>query len=367
MTLAANALVSEFVDQQLREFPVAAAVHIYNGALVGLHAATGYLKPHEPGDVFIGIAYEESDNSSGAAAATNCKVYTKGDFSLTLTSAAITDNGKAVFATADDTLSLTGHPDSYVGRIVHYLESNTVVVRIDRPSDKPLPSDEGCVELLYEFGQSISPTGAVAGPVYSKGFQLDSALGLGVLNLAGANGGVELEFDAVNEIAQASISTPIDFAITKGITFEADLNVTDHGDSTELDIDWGIGNVIDGTTLANMDDDTLTKHCRFHLDGNADVIYAESDSNAVDVAAVDTTIANVEAAGSTKNFKIIARVGGTCELYIDNVRVLSSTTFAVSATGAFAGFVNIEKTAAGANTTTATVTIRRLRVAGARA
>ena len=54
MALSANVNINEYVDQQIREFPVAAAVTVYAGAYVGLNPA-GYLKPFEPGDFFAGI------------------------------------------------------------------------------------------------------------------------------------------------------------------------------------------------------------------------------------------------------------------------------------------------------------------------
>ena len=126
MALSADALVSRFVDQEIREIPVGAAETIYAGALVGLDPG-GYLKPYEPPDDFVGIAYEPADNSAGAVGAINCKVYVQGDFEYTLASAAIKDAGKAVFATADDAIALTGHFDAYVGRIVGRPAADTEV------------------------------------------------------------------------------------------------------------------------------------------------------------------------------------------------------------------------------------------------
>ena len=113
--LSANAQVARLVDQDLREYQVGAAEHIYRDALVGIDPA-GYLKAFVPGDMFAGLAYEEIDNSSGTAGAKKCRVYVLGDFVLPLTSVAITDVGKAAFATGDDAAALSGHFDAYVGR-----------------------------------------------------------------------------------------------------------------------------------------------------------------------------------------------------------------------------------------------------------
>ena len=104
MALSANRQVERLVDQELREYPVGASVHIYTGALVGRDPA-GHLKAFEPGDTFVGVAYEEADNSAGAAAAIDCRVFVLGDFNHTLTSVAITHEGRAVYATADNTIT----------------------------------------------------------------------------------------------------------------------------------------------------------------------------------------------------------------------------------------------------------------------
>ena len=68
MPLTANRDVDHYVDQELRTFPVAAAKHVYKGALVGTDSA-GYARPLAAGDSFAGIAYEEMDNSAGASGA----------------------------------------------------------------------------------------------------------------------------------------------------------------------------------------------------------------------------------------------------------------------------------------------------------
>jgi len=360
--LSANVEIDRFVDQELREFPVAAAVYIYKGALVGLHPVTGYLKPFEGGDIFVGIAYEEMDNSSGAAGAVNCQVYTEGDFELTVTGVSIADSGREVYAVADDAVSLVGHPDGFVGHIVHYFGTNLAVVRLRKMYETPNRGGADCLEFIYRAG-GVGVTGAVAGNQPLADFQAVSALGLGsTIDQAGA---IQLAFDGVAEIAQASIETPVALSITKGITLQARLHMTDSGDNAALDVDWGIANVLDGTTRADMDDASLTRHARFHMNGNSDNILAESDDNTSDVTATDTTIDNDTTAGAVKEFVLIARPDGSVEFWIDGSQVLSSTTFGVgSAAGLFAAFINLEKTN---NDTTAELICHYLRVAGSRA
>ncbi len=364
MTLSANANVDRLIDQELREFEVAAAAHVYRGALLGLSVA-GYVKPFIPGDEFAGIAYAESDNSSGADAAKKVKVAVQTDFVFTLTSVSPKHAGLAVYATADNAVSLTGHPDAFVGRVVHKYEANKAVIRMKGPGEKPGPQDTGSLEIVRDFVAPLVETGAAGGGTVTNydGLRLVSALGLGVKNVAGANGGADLEFDAQAEIAQASIETPEVFKASGGVTFEARLHLPDIADAAAFDAVWGLVDGITANSRASMDHTDATDLALFHMDGNAAAILAESDDNTTDVSPVDTTIVNVVAAGSFKDFKIIIRTDGSAEFYIDGVRVLSSTTFAVRSTAVLGAIVNAEKTA---DATTAKIRIVKLRVAGAR-
>lgn len=366
MALTANVDVSRPVDQQIREFPVAASVQIYRGALVGMDPA-GMCKPFVPGDDFIGLSYEQSDNSSGAAGAKKLRVFVQSDFVFALSGVTDKDAGKAVYATGDDTIALVGHPDAFVGRILHkdVDDSDSALIRLKQPGSRPSSFDRGSIEIVKHFGSPITETGNNGGgtPVHSDGLRLVSALGLGVRNVAGAGGGADLEFDAVAEIAQASIETPDAFLVSAGVTFEARLHLPDIGDSTTLDIDWGLVAAITANSRADMDHADATDLALFHMDGNAADILAQSDNNTIDVPAADTTIDNVTTAGAYKDFKVIGRPDGTCEFWIDRVRVLSSTAFAVRTTAVLAGIINIEKTS---NDTLAKVRVERFRVAGAR-
>jgi len=65
MPLTKNREVDHFIDQETRTYNVAASTHVYKGALVGLKS-DGYACGLVAGDPFVGIAYEESDNASGA-------------------------------------------------------------------------------------------------------------------------------------------------------------------------------------------------------------------------------------------------------------------------------------------------------------
>lgn len=130
MTLSANALVNRFVDQELREYPVEAAKHVYKGALVG-KSASGHAQPLVAADVFLGIASEESDNSAGVDADTNVRVYSVGDFEMALSGATVANIGAPVYASADDTLTFTSTSNSRVGWCVAVPSGGTIILRIE--------------------------------------------------------------------------------------------------------------------------------------------------------------------------------------------------------------------------------------------
>ena len=146
MALTANREVDHYIDQELRSFQVAAGLHIFKGSLLGLTSGS-YLRPLTAGDLFVGIAFEEMDNTGGANGDLSSRVYTLGDFGLTLTGAAITDIGRPVFASADDTLTFSADGNSYVGRVQDVVASNEIVLRID-PAGRLVKTVTHAVENL---------------------------------------------------------------------------------------------------------------------------------------------------------------------------------------------------------------------------
>lgn len=358
--LSANANSVRLVDTETMLYPVASGVHIYKGGHVGMNPA-GMVKPFVPGDVYVGESYEEVDNTSGADAAVGCRVWVTGDFEFALAGAGNDEVGKPLYATADDAQALTGHPDAFIGMIVSHHAANMVIARLRRPGEMP-PNGKGSILLTLTGQEAFAATGLVAGDEVLNGFELESILGLGMTMVDGEDGGIRGAFDAVAEIALASIRTPNDnLPVDKGITFECDLVVDDSGDDAALDIDLGVGTALTTDSEANVDHAAMVNLFAFHLDGNSDNILLQSDNNVVDVAPVDTLVDNDSVTDVPKRFKGIVRPDGSCEGWIDGVRVLSSTAFAVAAAASLAFFLNMEKTA---NDTTAQFTVRNLRVGG---
>ncbi len=137
MALTANREVDHFVDQELRSYQVAVAKRIFKGSFVGL-AANGYVQPLTAGDACVGMAYEESDNSGGANGALTVRVFTLGDFGLTLTGATVANIGQPVFASDDATLTFDPDGNSFVGFVQDVIAANEIVLRLDAMGRRPV-------------------------------------------------------------------------------------------------------------------------------------------------------------------------------------------------------------------------------------
>ena len=94
-------------------------------------SSSGYAKALAAGDKFVGVAFEEIDNSGGSAGDLSGRVYTLGDFGHALSGATVADVGRPVFASADDTLTFTGAGNSYGGIVQDVVANGEIILRID--------------------------------------------------------------------------------------------------------------------------------------------------------------------------------------------------------------------------------------------
>lgn len=114
---------------------------IYEGALVKINAA-GFLAPcaAEVGAQFAGVAVETVANESPYAAGDQgCRVYKKGVFLLTGSGFSQATVGQPVYATDDNTITLTNAADKQrVGTIVEHESSTKAWVQIDVAVQLPI-------------------------------------------------------------------------------------------------------------------------------------------------------------------------------------------------------------------------------------
>jgi len=130
-TLAANQVRTVEVGTQ-NELPVIAADIIYQGAAVGDNGS-GYMRPLVAGDPFRGMALAKVDNSAGAAGDKTVKLITEGKMVLPVTGAsAVTDVGRSVFATDDNTFTFSpAAAGTQIGTVVRWISSTNCVVELE--------------------------------------------------------------------------------------------------------------------------------------------------------------------------------------------------------------------------------------------
>lgn len=121
-------------DYQLGDqehYPVIAADTIYEGAAVGENGS-GYSRPLQAGDPFQGFAVETADNAAGSAGDINVQVKTRGRVVLPISALAITANDRPpVYASDDDTFTLTRGSNSFIGVVSHWVSTGFAVVEFD--------------------------------------------------------------------------------------------------------------------------------------------------------------------------------------------------------------------------------------------
>lgn len=158
-TLAADARRS-FELGDVAEYGVIASDIIYQGAAVGENGS-GYARPLVAGDPFLGFAVAQVDNSTGDAGERNVRVLRAGRVQLAVGSAAITDVGKDVYASDDDTFTMTQSTNTRIGTIVRFISTGVVIVEFGGVSGRQ-------AELTDNSGGSATDTLAAISGTYSQ-------------------------------------------------------------------------------------------------------------------------------------------------------------------------------------------------------
>jgi hypothetical protein len=131
-TLAANVTRDyEAAFEELQnDLPVIATDIIWEGAAVGENGS-GYVRPLVANDPFVGFAVRKADNSAGAAGDKNVRLRSQGVVKLTVagvTSIANGQDGVDVYASDDDTFTLTAGSNSKIGRLYRFVSSGVAFV-----------------------------------------------------------------------------------------------------------------------------------------------------------------------------------------------------------------------------------------------
>jgi hypothetical protein len=129
-TLAADKVLPYEIGEH-NDLPVVASDIIYQGAAVGVVAASGHARPLVAGDRFGGFAMYKADNAAGAAAAINVRVVSAGQIQLAVAGAVATDVGQPVYATDDDSFGFNPAGGSFIGYVKRFVSSGVAVVAFD--------------------------------------------------------------------------------------------------------------------------------------------------------------------------------------------------------------------------------------------
>jgi hypothetical protein len=115
-------------SETFNDLPVIASDIIYEGAAVGLDGSTG-ARPLVAADKFVGFAVRQCDNSAGAAGAKQVRLRRSGAVQIPVTGVdGVDDLSKQVYASDDDTFTLTSSSNSKIGRVIRWISSTTCIV-----------------------------------------------------------------------------------------------------------------------------------------------------------------------------------------------------------------------------------------------
>lgn len=114
----------------INQVPVKGSSIIYQGAAVGGHSS-GYARSIANGDKFLGFADEHIDNSGGGDGLKTVRVRKRGAILLDISGVALGDIGKSVYATDDNTFTLSDTSAVYIGQISRIDSSGVALVEFD--------------------------------------------------------------------------------------------------------------------------------------------------------------------------------------------------------------------------------------------
>lgn len=128
MTQLTAATARIYVQGDIDDLPVKASSAIYEGSAVGF--VSGYHRQLAATDEFAGFAMQDvaSQTADGDA---KVKVRKSGRVVVTVTSVAVTDVGKALFASDGNTFTLTQGTAAHVGRVTGVYGTNLAIVAFD--------------------------------------------------------------------------------------------------------------------------------------------------------------------------------------------------------------------------------------------
>lgn len=386
--LTSNVHISEKLSGRLLRMRVAPGKHCYKGGFAGMKP-DGTVQPFQPGDVLIGFFEKEADNTDGvstdpplymddafqssvvnsvaagsgsASGLASLKVTKQTvasviigdhatDLYFAISGAALTDIGRWVYATTDNPadVSYSGHPDAAIGRVQALVASGSVRIRMKRYGEVPQNGrDSGSIVIESDFTENVAGPGATTAGTIAAG---SGTGGTGVLapglfarsmgaagthsvgQLALVDGILQLLLSSTSENGCAGIETAIIGLGNGGITAECDVSPHVLANATD-EIYFGLADL-----TSHLFTDTFRKNPEATTSGNVAALFsvvggtspfkinAYTDDNTTVTSDTDTT--KTVATDANVRLRIIIRVSGAVEFWINGVQVLATTTFSI--------------------------------------
>lgn len=118
----------KYSDGPLNDLLVKASSTIYRGDVIGL--VSGYARQLVAGDLFGGFATAKATGTaSDGGVFVNALI--EGEVELSISAAAVTDIGKAVFASDSNTFTFTAGSNTRIGAVARWVATGTVIVAFD--------------------------------------------------------------------------------------------------------------------------------------------------------------------------------------------------------------------------------------------
>ena len=112
----------------INEIPVLGGEMIYQGSAVGISPENGYAKSLQPDDKFVGFAEDHLNANNSSDGQKNIRVRKRGSIILEVAGASLTDINKSVYATNDDSFTLSETNAVYIGQISRFEFDDRVLV-----------------------------------------------------------------------------------------------------------------------------------------------------------------------------------------------------------------------------------------------
>jgi len=122
----------------INEFPVLGGELIYQGAAIGLEVISGYARSLKADDKFLGFAEDHIDAVNSSDGEKNIRVKKRGSVILEVSGITLSDVGKSLYASNDNTFTLISSVDTvYIGQISRSEYSERVMVEFDSTNIPP--------------------------------------------------------------------------------------------------------------------------------------------------------------------------------------------------------------------------------------